>query len=373
MVGEAKVNKCGMYRCIVFTIFNYTDDDIESLKSNSDIKYLIYGKETCPKTGTPHLQGYLELNGSYRFNRIKSINDKMHFEGRKGSQKQAIDYCKKDGEWTEYGVVKTQGDRTDLKKQREDIKSGMKLKDLVEEYDLSPNQCKAIKEYYNLYEPSRSRSDKMKVYWCYGPTGAGKTKWVHDLYEDDLYVKDCNSKWWDGYDCQETVLFDDIRPHSFPFNWLLNITDVYPMQVEIKGGYRQFRSKRIVFTCPMHPDEYFNKMMNAAEVGEDINQLLRRITEIKYFDGTNTEAKASKCNPFKIIKVKHEAEVRRVTLEPTDFAKCSESAAESLDQNLKQRINLIESLQMSYQQEVRNLMFNTNKTLKKVCNHLEIE
>lgn len=44
-----------------FTLPNYTEAELDQI-SNWDSKYLIYGFETCPKTGTPHLQGYVVWN-----------------------------------------------------------------------------------------------------------------------------------------------------------------------------------------------------------------------------------------------------------------------------------------------------------------------
>lgn len=357
----AQVNKCGLYRNIVFTLNNYTDLDIQTVLTCKHFKYVIIGKEIAPSTGTPHLQGYAELIKSMRFNALKKLFPTMHFEARYSSQTQAINYCKKDGDWTESGQTNRPGDRTDLRKQRDMIKAGVRLTELVEDQDLSPNQCKSIKEYYTLFEPARDRDTPMLVYWYYGPTGSGKSKQAWDLYGDDMYVKDCNSKWWDGYDGQETILFDDIRPNSFSFNWLLNITDRYPLRVEVKGGYRQFRSKRIIFTCPLSPNEFCYKMLNVAEVGEDINQLLRRITDVMRFDcltPPKTVKLQSKTNPFKsqsFVACSGGSLSNTIVKEPPNLS------TETLEQNLKNRLSTIESTQMVYQQEIRNLFLSLKK------------
>ncbi|CAB9511926.1 unknown protein [Seminavis robusta] len=48
----------------VFTINNYTDNDIKLLKPFYEdyCKYLVYGKEVGEKELTPHLQGFFTLN-----------------------------------------------------------------------------------------------------------------------------------------------------------------------------------------------------------------------------------------------------------------------------------------------------------------------
>jgi len=42
----------------VFVINNYTQEDEKQLKEMKDV-YILYAYETCPTTGTPHLQGFL--------------------------------------------------------------------------------------------------------------------------------------------------------------------------------------------------------------------------------------------------------------------------------------------------------------------------
>lgn len=59
------------------------------------IRYAVWQVEACPKTGKIHLQGYVELVRGQRMTWLKKIHPKIHLEVRKGTQKQAIDYCKK--------------------------------------------------------------------------------------------------------------------------------------------------------------------------------------------------------------------------------------------------------------------------------------
>lgn len=71
--------------------------------------YIIWGREVG-ENGTPHLQGYCELNKQQSRKQITKIpgfakawTQRRH---QKSSQKQAIDYCKKDGDWEEHGEPK---------------------------------------------------------------------------------------------------------------------------------------------------------------------------------------------------------------------------------------------------------------------------
>ena len=77
----------------VFTLNNYTKDDITSFSSNSSIKRYIFQEETG-ESGTPHLQGYLEFSTKKR---PKSVfkNQKIHWEKCK-NVKASIEYCCKE-------------------------------------------------------------------------------------------------------------------------------------------------------------------------------------------------------------------------------------------------------------------------------------
>lgn len=88
------------FRNICFTWNNYGDDQIDAFKlSLNNIGKWIFGYEVGEQ-GTKHLQGFIKLNKQMRFNSIKNIlGGKVHFEKCKGSTKENIDYCIKDGKW----------------------------------------------------------------------------------------------------------------------------------------------------------------------------------------------------------------------------------------------------------------------------------
>lgn len=88
-----------------FTLNNYDDDDIARLEQAGDsVSYLCFGKEVGD-SGTPHLQGTVVFKKKVRFSGVKSVvGDRAHVEVcRRLSE--SIDYCKKDGDFTEIGTV----------------------------------------------------------------------------------------------------------------------------------------------------------------------------------------------------------------------------------------------------------------------------
>lgn len=101
----------------LFTLNNYDEDDIQKLRDlyPEDVGYLVFGRETAPSTGTPHLQGYLQCNRRKTLNSVKKWLPTAHLEVARGSAQENRAYCTKDGEFEEFGENKTQGQRDDIR------------------------------------------------------------------------------------------------------------------------------------------------------------------------------------------------------------------------------------------------------------------
>lgn len=100
-----------------FTLNNYTPTDVEkllALDGNVDIPHIIFGREVGDN-GTPHLQGYIRFAKKKRIGGVKRIvGDNAHVEVARNPVA-AIQYCKKDGDFTEIGGWESQqGQRSDL-------------------------------------------------------------------------------------------------------------------------------------------------------------------------------------------------------------------------------------------------------------------
>lgn len=267
-------------RWYCFTINNYTDTDIKQLAAIcSDVDYLTYGYEKGTDEGTPHLQGYVELNKPQRFSWIKKRLPRAHIETKLGSRTQARDYChKEDPEPFEHGKWRpdNQGMRNDLICVKRKIDEGVSEEAIADEhFSTWSRNYRAFERYRNL-KRKRCCSEK-EVIWIYGRTGLGKSKMAHEL-APDAYWKMPDNKWFDGYDGEETVIFDDFRSTWCTFPYLLRLLDRYPMMVETKGGTTQWMAKRIIITSPHHPE-------HAYSTDEDMQQLIRRISKIEEVEG----------------------------------------------------------------------------------------
>jgi len=110
-----------------FTLNNYSENDLTLLSvlpPNSS--YLIYGKEVG-ESGTAHLQGFISFKHPVRFSHLKKLLPAAHIESAKNPSN-AIEYCKKDGDFYELGVPPKfragQGKRSDLRSLVDAVKQG---------------------------------------------------------------------------------------------------------------------------------------------------------------------------------------------------------------------------------------------------------
>lgn len=103
-----------------FTHNNYTAVDLQRYRdilSGQSITYAVFGQEVAPTTGTHHLQGYVVFEDRKRIAAVRNLFPGAHIEIARGSPEQASNYCKKDGDFVEFGdyeLITFQGKRTDL-------------------------------------------------------------------------------------------------------------------------------------------------------------------------------------------------------------------------------------------------------------------
>jgi len=105
-----------------WTLNNYTDAEQRVISDahgveDLGIEYLCYGRE-LGEQGTPHLQGYVIFRAPVSLATAKSRigSRRLHLEASRGSPQQNATYCKKDGDFEEFGNLpqSSQGRRTDL-------------------------------------------------------------------------------------------------------------------------------------------------------------------------------------------------------------------------------------------------------------------
>jgi len=273
-----------------YTLNNYTDDEIENLKKWKN-EYHVFGLE-IGKEGTMHVQGYIEFKNAATFESIKKKFPRIHLEVRKGTAKQAADYCKKEAsEIFEEGAISMQGKRTDIAICAEAITDGANMREIAREYPVQfvkfHKGFKALKA--ELIEP-RNEVPSVRVFW--GATGTGKSKIAREsLNFDEKWVWTPQRKhWFDGYQGEKSVIFEEFRG-QLPMGMVLSLWDRYDCPVEYKGGTIEFCATDIIVTSPSHPIDWYENM------GDDrIEQLMRRITSIEKLGEPDTAAEIDRRN-----------------------------------------------------------------------------
>jgi hypothetical protein len=272
----------------VFTLNNYTPQEEVTIKEWAECKakYAVIGKEEG-KSGTPHLQGYVELKRRQASANVRRAMPRAHIESRRGTAKQAADYCKKDGDFWETGSISQQGRRNDIAKLVDDCKN-TELS-TYEVFERNPVSFFKFNKHASTVMNMVMRQDtsftNMKVYILWGAAGTGKTRAAHDL-DPEIFVLPCgggqSTLWWDGYDprTHKTVLFDDFYGGAIKYPYLLKLLDGYRFNLPVKGSFAWKSYDTVVITSNNDPESWYPNGLSPA--------LRRRITSIHEYheDGT---------------------------------------------------------------------------------------
>lgn len=281
----------------VFTLNNYTDEEVDCLVGlcidGGFFTYILGGFEVGEQK-TPHLQGYAECSNRIGFRSLtNSVGiPRIHWEPRRGSQEQAITYCKKDGSWFEFGNKLLQGRRTDLDDIRTAIESGISERQLAADHWKAWIQYRrSFEAYKDLIRPTRDWASK--IYYIWGVTGTGKSRLVHSLCSlGQLWVSpDCSLKWFDSYDGHEFVLFDDWSTQDCDVGLLLRVLDRYPLRVPVKGAFVSWLPRVIFITSNVSPDEGLYSRGSALQA----DALRRRVDRHLHLVGPLNFSEDNKC------------------------------------------------------------------------------
>ncbi len=253
------------------------------------VRYIIFQKEKGATGGNEHFQGYVEFSRGYRLNQVRRLIDNgAHFEPRRGTQEEAIAYCRKpdtriEGPWSFGEPSKGKGSRTDLESFRDAIKSGKRKKDL---YESHPQQIARYPKFYEGFRDVLQEEGwrEIEVILLVGETGLGKTRWVYKNWNKGSFWRlpiVFTTMWFDGYDGQEYALIDEFagRFSKVSLTVLLQILDGYFVKTPIKHGFTWFGPKHIAVTTNLEPHKWYNWKGRETQY----MALARRFTKIMQF------------------------------------------------------------------------------------------
>jgi len=217
-----------------------------------DCSFIAYQKEVAPSTGTEHWQGYCVFDKPMRLSGVRKLCA-CHWEVRKGSHGEALKYVTKAESRVAGGAPVTrgvppagQGARKDLESLAVEVMAGKKRMSEV----AAENPVMWIRYHKGLTSLRLSTGAKRvnahpSILVLTGATGVGKTRWVFQNI-GDFYKKDPNTKWWDRYDGEDVVVFDEFYG-GIQLSQMLEILGWEECSVETKGGYVQLLATKFIF------------------------------------------------------------------------------------------------------------------------------
>lgn len=272
--GTSMTNEGIRSRGWCFTINNPTTDDDNNIQNLvAECKYVIIGREKGDN-GTPHYQGYCSFNNTTRFGKIKRLLPRAHIEKQRGNNIQAIDYCKKENDFSEWGQAPENNDQKQKWKRIAELARSGSLSQIEEENPRIYIQFEAKLRSLVKRPKIMMSGDKLHEWW-YGATGTGKsTKSFQDY--PDAYLKLPN-KWWDGYEDEETVVIEEWDPdHNKLASHMKRWCDRFSFNAEIKGGViKNIRPKKIIVLSNYTIKECFQRP-------QDYEPLLRRFNVVHF-------------------------------------------------------------------------------------------
>ncbi|ALE29555.1 replication associated protein [Lake Sarah-associated circular molecule 9] len=270
-------------RAWCYTLNNYTEEERDSLRSLK-CAYQVFGYERGA-ADTPHLQGYVQFAHQKTLSAVKKLLPRAHLEERRGTIDQAVEYCKKDGDFEEYGK-KPMSQKEKGKEEKNRWKRILEKADEGDEEWLRENEPNvAFKHMATFRSHKKPRVGTLQYEetpheWWVGPTGTGKSRKAHEEYPNH-YAKEKN-KWWCGYTGQETVIIEEADPKTMEHlaARLKVWADRYPFPGEIKGGRIEgIRPLRVIVISNYTIEECFANQ-------NDVEPLRRRFKEVKFGERT---------------------------------------------------------------------------------------
>lgn len=243
------------------------------------VMYVYFQLEQGDESKGLHIQMYLEYCKKTTCAQMKqNLKDtwmeRAHYDTAYGSRESNWLYCGKAEtkvmgpfEFGSYSKDR-QGTRTDLKPLVNMAKEGAAPSKIArkhpEEYIKFhkgvEKLCDAYAERIAQNWTVKERKETLKVYVIWGAPGTGKTRRVYESHSAreiySLRRPNGNSLWFDGYHNQKVLLIDEFKGW-IPFQQLLKLLDIYPIQVDKKGS-TCWNNWEIVYICSnKSPDEWY--------------------------------------------------------------------------------------------------------------------
>lgn len=240
---------------------NYTEVELEQLKAET-CRYCALGFHVGEKSKLPHVHIDMEFkNPCVR----PKFNPRIHWEPRRGTLQQALDYLNKEDKLEERGdKPRVTANGGGAEQVWASFIDGIHAGDVDKDSMLYARFSSYAEKRMADLKPRRTYNGELpsKNLWLRGKTGCGKSRLASE-YCAEPYLK-AKNKWWDNYHGEKVVIMDDVDPSTFSFaNSVGNFktwADRYSFPAEFKGGSRVVNAAdfELIITSQYSIDQCFN-------------------------------------------------------------------------------------------------------------------
>lgn len=281
-------------------------------------KYIFWAREYCETTGKLHIQGFIIWKNPRSLSALCKAYKHLAIQWSicSGTIEDNLKYCKKGlqpkAEWLalkdkgpNYGInacfddwgekPKGQGKRTDLLAVFDQIKNGeISCQDLIQEKPILFHQYgRTFKELEDVITSKKRRNlpSNPRVCWIDGPAGSGKSHVLYVTFKEQTGIDLLDPKiaydwshdrgWWDLYDGQPIIIFNDYDG-EIPLREFLKILDKFPCSLSRRSrAPRQCLAHTFFITSTKKPEEVYGEASQSddSQINAEWKQLERRITE----------------------------------------------------------------------------------------------
>lgn len=137
-------------------------------------------------------------------------------------------------------------------------------------------------------EDMKAKGETVKVLWIYGATGTGKSSVAKELADrlgQPFYMSGSSKDLFQEYNGEHTIILDELRPNTIPYQDFLRITDPYGMVETHTAAPSRYYDKAlaantIIITTPYMPYAFYQEMFDspAKRRNDPFAQFERRIS-----------------------------------------------------------------------------------------------